>query len=107
MPFQILNDQYIKSIKPTEKRVEIYDELVKGLAIRVTKTGHKSFVYRYRYNNSVKRFTIGTYPDISLAKARSDAKELSYKVSQGIDPNEEKKRRKHKSEGETSFKELG
>jgi len=90
-----LNNSYIKSVQPQEKRIEIYDTLVAGLALRVTPTGHKSFVYRYRYKNKIKRFTIGTYPKIGLATARNEAKNLSYEVNNGTDPMAEKKKARY------------
>lgn len=86
MASQNLNDPFIKNYQAPTKRVEVYDDLVNGLALRVTTTGHKSFVFRYRFNKKVKRFTIGSYPNVSLSKARSEAKQLSYKVMNGIDP---------------------
>lgn len=94
MPTENLNDSFIKHFTNPKKRVEIYDDYVSGLALRVTPTGHKSFVFRYRFNKSVKRFTIGSYPAIKLAKARSVAKELTYQVSSGIDPLVEKQKAK-------------
>ncbi len=100
-----LNDPFIRNHPAPEKRIEIYDTHVSGLAVRITKTSHKSFVYRYRFNNKVKRFTIGSYPNVSLAKARQEAGELAYKVSKGIDPQAEKSKRKHQSDPQT-FKEL-
>lgn len=68
-----------KEWKP-EKRLEIYDTLVESLALRITPTGHKSFVFRYRFKGKVKRYTIESYPKISLAQAREKAKVLSYQV---------------------------
>jgi len=93
MPKRNLTDPFIRSFPNPAKRKEIYDQVVPGLAIRITPTGHKSFVYRYRFGQ-VKRYTIGKYPAISLAKAREHAKELSYHVSNGIDPMNEKKKKK-------------
>ncbi|MFN1834798.1 tyrosine-type recombinase/integrase [Balneola sp. MJW-20] len=101
-----LNDTYIKNFKNPEKRVEVYDELVPGLALRVTPTGHKSFVYRYRYNNKVKRYTIGSYDKISLAKARDEAKEIAFKVSKGKDPLRERQVERHTPKKELTFREL-
>lgn len=97
MPKEHLSDQRLKSIPNPEKRIEYYDDHlieagklkkkgVKGLAVRVTPTGKKSFVYRYWYNEKAKRFTIGSYPDWTLTDARDKARELSKIVSEGKDP---------------------
>lgn len=100
-----LTDPFIRNYPKPDKRTEIYDENTSGLALRVTKTGHKSFVYRYRYNNRVKRFTMGSYPKMGLAKARKEVKRLAYEVSQGIDPIAEKRKNKHKQSIKT-FKQI-
>ncbi|WP_340104883.1 tyrosine-type recombinase/integrase [Rhodohalobacter sp. 8-1] len=98
MPNIKLTDPFIKGLSnDTSKRAEYYDELVNGLALRITPTNHKSFVYRYRFHNKVKRYTIGEYKLLSLSNARSIAKELAYKISTGIDPLEERKYLKRKA----------
>ncbi|WP_409029362.1 tyrosine-type recombinase/integrase [Gracilimonas sediminicola] len=86
MPKRKLTDAYIRNFKNPAKRVEIYDSLITGLAIRITKNGTKSFVYRYRFAGKVKRFTLGQHPKVGLSKAREEAKELAYRVSKGLDP---------------------
>ncbi|WP_234567982.1 tyrosine-type recombinase/integrase [Rhodohalobacter sp. 614A] len=89
-----LTDSFVRHHPaPEKKRIEVYDTVVNGLALRVTPTGHKSFVYRYRYNDKVKRFTIGTYPNMSLSIARDEARGISNQLHKGIDPLQEKKER--------------
>lgn len=87
-------DPFLRSIKSPEKQTEIYDADTKGLALRITPAGSKSFVYRYRFGNDVKRFTIGNFPALSLGMARKKAGELSVMITDGIDPLEERKRKK-------------
>ena len=91
MPTRKLTDSYIRNYKCPDKRIEIYDSIISGLAVRITKKGTKSFVYRYRYGGKVKRYTFGQYPKIGLSKVRDDAKDLAYKLSKGIDPSMEVK----------------
>ena len=85
-----LTDPYIRNLKPPKKRTEIYDSLITGLAVRVTPTGHKSFVYRYRMKDKVKSYTIGSFPKIGLSTARDEAKKLWFDISNGSDPLAEK-----------------
>lgn len=101
-----LTTPFINNVPTPEKRLEIFDTHLVGLALRVTENGNKSFVYRYRFGDKVKRYTIGKYPAVSLAKAREEAKNLSYKVSQGIDPQAEKQERKKPKKEPLTFKEL-
>lgn len=91
-----LTDPFIRNHPEPEKRIEIYDKHTPALAIRITPTGSKSFVYRYRFNDKVRRFTIGRFPKTSLAEARERTGELEREVSEGIDPMEAKKARKSK-----------
>lgn len=91
-----LTDVFIKSVQ-TDKRIEIFDTDTTGLALRVTPTGHKSFFYRYRYGDKIKRYTIGKYspPALTLKKARDKAKELRVQVNNGKDPQGEKQKQKY------------
>lgn len=80
------------------KRVEYFDSVVSGLGLRVTPTGYRSFFYRYRYNDKIKRYTIGKFepPALTVANARDEAKELRVRVNKGEDPQGEKQREKHR-----------
>ena len=98
MPKKYLTDPFVKGLKPNGKRIEIYDQTKSGhstgLALRLSEKGRKSFVYRYRYGDDVKRITIGVYPIMKIAEARKKVKEIRGMLSKGLDPLEEKKRRK-------------
>ncbi|WP_171032865.1 tyrosine-type recombinase/integrase [Fodinibius saliphilus] len=101
MPKRKLTFPFIDNYKSPEKRKEIYDKVVDGMALRVTPTGHKSFVYRYRFGDKVRRYTIGSFPEFSLAAARDKARELHRKIKDGIDPIEERKAKKYETDHET------
>src|SRR5699024_10757109 len=68
----------------------------KGLLLRVTKAGNKYFYYSYWYDNKSKRYKIGDYPNIGIAEARDEARELARQVNDGIDPQVEKNTKKKK-----------
>lgn len=106
MPKVRLTNQYIANLKPLGKRLELQDEGTRGLALRLNVSGKKSFIYRYRFNDKVKRYTIGSYPEISLAQARDKSKEITFNLSQGIDPLVEKRKNKDQFKGEITFAEL-
>lgn len=78
---------------------------VPGLALMVTPTGHKSFVYGYRFKKKVKRFTIGGYSKITLSTARDEARELSYRIGKGEDPLAERQKQRHRPDPKI-FREL-
>ncbi len=76
-------------------RVEVWDELLPGLGLRVSgTTGRKVWVVRYRANGQHRRLKIGTYPAVSLAKAREQARDVMAKASAGEDPSLERRERK-------------
>ncbi|PAU95399.1 hypothetical protein CK503_04170 [Aliifodinibius salipaludis] len=91
-----LTHTYIKNIDPPDRRIEIYDELIDNLAVRVTPTGYKTFIYRYGAKG--KRYTIGKFPNVGLAEARDIAKDLAADIAKGKDPQEEKKTKRKKKD---------
>ncbi|KGQ56275.1 hypothetical protein IO44_03355 [Gallibacterium anatis str. Avicor] len=64
-----------------------------GLILRVKPTGAKAWLFNYYHPTTKKRtsFTIGTYPAITLAKARAKREEFRALLAQGIDPQEKAK----------------
>ena len=56
-----LNAKSIEAIKPTDRRVEYADHLVKGLRLIVQPTGIKTYQLRYRYNGQGKRSAMWGY----------------------------------------------
>lgn len=92
----MLTHTYINNIDPPDKRIEIYDELIDNLAVRVTPTGYKTFIYRY--GSKGKRYTIGKFPNVGLAEARDIAKDLAADIAKGKDPQEEKKAKRKKKD---------
>ena len=66
----------IQGLKPGRARYEVFDAQMPGLAIRVTPSGHKSWVLLYRHHGRLRRFTLGRYPDRGLAEVRKEARML-------------------------------
>ena len=71
---------------PAGKRLEIWDDLVAGFGVRVTDTGHKSFVAYARFHGVPSRRTIGTVGKVGLADARAKARLLLEAAIRGEDP---------------------
>jgi hypothetical protein len=58
-----------------------------GLVFRITKSGAKSWSFRFRRASSKQtRATIGSYPAIGLKAARKRAEEMRKEVAAGVDP---------------------
>ncbi len=76
MPSVNFTDTYIKSLKPTARVYEVFDQNVSGLTIRIWPSGEKTFSYVYRIHRKKKRQSLGAYPAISLANSRTKARTL-------------------------------
>jgi len=59
-----------------------------GLYLRISRTGAKSWVFRYQLDGKRRDMGLGPYPDISLAEARGRASEHRKLRHDGIDPLE-------------------
>lgn len=76
---------------PSSGRQEYRDDKVSGLSLRVSSSGHKSWVLYYRHRGRLRRLTLGTLDAIGLADARDAAKKARAAVVQGEDPAAEKR----------------
>lgn len=61
---------------------------------------------KYRFDGKENVFSIGTYPEVSLAQARRARDEARIQVKQNINPNEVKKEKKLRIDESTLFKSL-
>jgi|GEM_PF-2262682 len=99
-----LTDTKIKNLKPSPLgRITLSDEEVNGLCLRMGKSGRKSFSLNCRVAGAgdksrstgrklygkQRRFTLGTYPAMSLAEARAKAREIKTAAEAGVDYFEE------------------
>ncbi len=58
-----LNARTVATLKPTTKRRDVFDTgtgAVRGLTLRITASGHKSWTLVYRVDGRKKRVTIGS-----------------------------------------------
>src|SRR4051812_37629226 len=58
------------------RRIDYRDTVVPGLCLRVTATARKTLTLRTRVNRRQVRYAIGSYPLISLADAREQARKI-------------------------------
>jgi len=71
-----------------DKRVIYYDSNVRGLALRLTSTGTKTFLIIKRVNSKKVYSTLGHYPDMTITQARKKARTVLNIMSDGVNPNE-------------------
>lgn len=66
----------------------LWDTEAPALALRVTPTGRKTYVFESRLHGDTIRVTIGTAADWPIEKARGEAQRLKVLVDSGTDPRE-------------------
>ena len=89
----------VEKLEITGQRYSLFDDDLKGFAVRVGAKGDKAFYYVYRAGKGrgaiLKWLRLGSFPSISVDQARSSAKEKAAAVTLGADPaleqNESKK----------------
>ncbi len=62
-----------------------------GLYLQVSKSGSKSWIYRFMMNRKVRDMGLGSLRDFSLSEVRDKARECRQLVHDGIDPIEQRK----------------
>lgn len=94
---KVLTAPMIEALKAGDARKEIPDGGMPGLFLVVqprcakNPKGAKSWAYRYRFEGTPKKLTLGGYPLIPLKTARKLAQEAARTIAEGRDPSEEKK----------------
>ncbi|KFX00742.1 tyrosine-type recombinase/integrase [Pectobacterium carotovorum] len=83
-----LTARQVETAKPKDKPYKLTDGA--GLYLLVNTNGSRYWRLKYRYAGKEKLLSIGTYPDISLANARTKRGEAKKLLANGGDPSEEK-----------------
>ena len=91
----MLNDTQIRKAKPQAKPYKLTDS--NGLYIVINPNGSKLWRYRFRIDGKESVFSIGAYPEISLAEAREKRKEARLLVQQGINPAKDRAEKKRQN----------
>jgi integrase len=87
---------------PGKSQAFLWDTDTPTLALRVTPTGRKTYVFESRLNGATLRINIGTLA-ATLEQARAKATALAVMVDSGIDPREvERKQQADKAAAETA-----
>ena len=88
MPRRTLTDRFCAHAKAREGDVQTdyFDEQTPGLALRVGRSGLKSWTYHFTWAGKRARMTFGSYPAISLVSARTRADEAKRHLEAGRDP---------------------
>ncbi len=100
-PKKTLTAKGVKGIRaPKTGREEHFDAALPGFALRITATGHRSWILLYRFNWRPRRLTLASYPAVGLAQARDLARQALQQVANGVDPGHEKAKARTEPEPE-------
>ena len=100
----MLTDAQVRKIKPAEKKTKYSDE--KGMYLEVTPSGGMYWCMKFRFQGKENIFSIGTYPDTTLAQARRIRDEARIQLYNNIDPNALKMQRLQQTDESILFKSL-
>ncbi len=102
-----LSDAACRNAKPNLQSYSLADGL--GLSLAVTPSGGKLWRMRCRFEGKARLLALGSYPDVSLAKARERRDDARRQLADGIDPAAAKKARKElkREAAENSFELIG
>ena len=87
-----LTDTALRNAKPKDIPYSLTDE--RGLSVQVQPSGGKWWRLRYRFEGKAKMLSLGTYPDVTLSKARERRDDARRLLADGIDPGENRKAKK-------------
>lgn len=96
----------IRRAKPEAKAYTLGDG--QGLSLLIEPNGSKSWWFRYRYAGKPKMISLGVYPTITLADARSRRDDARKLVAEGKNPSEVRKEQKIalQTESESAFEKI-
>ena len=88
-----LDARTVQSARASDKDYKLSDS--GGLYLFVSKSGHKTWRMKYRFGGKERRLVLGTYPEITLKRARELRDDAKRALRDGLDPSLEKKRARH------------
>lgn len=101
-----LTPRNVDALPAPESGNKVYYDLegrgsVRGLGLRVTAAGSRAWVLNYSNRaGKQRRYTIGEYPNLSLAQARAEAGRLRGDIRSGHDPIEGKHEERRRAQEE-------
>lgn len=95
-----LTDTAIKNMSALIKPRKLFDG--GGLYLLITPSGGKYWRFKYRFGGNEKSLSLGIYPEVTLATARSLREEARALLASGVNPSEERKQERANLRAEAS-----
>jgi len=84
----MLTETKLRNAKPTDKPYKLFDE--RGLYLIVHPNGGRWWRFKYTVGGREKLISLGTYPDVSLKRAREKRDDARSHVADGVDPSDKR-----------------
>lgn len=78
-----------------KKRMDVHDSKCLGLIVTVFASGTKTFYVYKRVNGRPDRIKVGSYPNLSVERARKKAREILAQIDEGINPKDQQKKNRN------------
>jgi hypothetical protein len=88
----MLTTKECEAVVPGTKPIKLFDGL--GLYLHVTTGGHKGWRWKYRFGGKERGLVFGSFPEISLKRARDMRDDARALLRQGVDPGDERRARR-------------
>jgi len=91
MPIRSLTVASVVRLKPPPSgQVDHFDKGYPGLALRVSYGGAKAWIFLFRFHGKLRRVSLGRYPGMGLAEARTAWRDARLLVAKGENPTRPK-----------------
>ncbi len=87
-----LTDTTVRSAKPSDKIVRLYDTA--GMYLEISTAGGKYWRLKYRFGGKERRLALGVYPEVGLKEARAKRDDARKLLAKGVDPGALRKAQK-------------
>jgi len=84
-----LTDTTIRNTKPDKKPIKLFDG--GGLFLLAKPNGARLWRLKYRFGGKEKQLSFGSYPEVSLKKARDKRDKAREELADGLDPSQLRK----------------
>jgi integrase len=99
MPRHKLTDAFLRNLKPPATgQVEYWDALTPGFGVRISYGGRKAFQALTRIDGRLQRFTLGSYPKLTLVEARDQAERIIKDAAKGVSPKDREAEERSKAQ---------
>lgn len=94
MPKITFSVKSLEQLQANGKAVDYVDTKSRGLTLRVSPKGKKTFYLVRSVFGKTKRYYIGQFPDVRLAQATQKCGELNSEIDRGGDPTKERNKKR-------------